>query len=135
MSTIFLCQRVAPEMMARRHGRIVTISSTAAFRGRSSGAIYATAKAAVVQYTRCLAEQLRPYGVTANSIAPGDTRTGRFLNTRAVDPARLAEGGTLDRIALVDEVARVVALFAGPMGDFITGQVLRVDGGAQAWPA
>jgi len=89
----------------------------------------------VVQYTRCLAEQLRPYGVTANSIAPGDTRTGRFLNTRAVDPARLAEGGTLDRIALVDEVARVVALFAGPMGDFITGQVLRVDGGAQAWPA
>jgi 3-oxoacyl-[acyl-carrier protein] reductase len=135
MSTIFLCQRVVPGMIERGHGRIVTISSTAAFRGRSGGAIYATAKAAVVQYTRCLAEQLRPYGVTANSIAPGDTRTGRFLNTRAVDPARLAEGGTLDRIALVDEVARVVAVFAGPMGDFITGQVLRVDGGAQAWPA
>jgi 3-oxoacyl-[acyl-carrier protein] reductase len=87
MSTIFLCQHVAPGMMARRHGRIVTISSTAAFRGRTSGAIYATAKAAAVQYTRCLAEQLRPYGVTANSIAPGDTRTGRFLNTRTVEPA------------------------------------------------
>ncbi len=135
MSTIFLCQRVAPGMMARGHGRIVTISSTAAFRGRPNGAIYATAKAAVVQYTRCLAEQLRPHGVTANTIAPGDTRTGRFLNTRAVDPARLVEGGTLDRVALVGEVARVVALFAGPMGDFITGQVLRVDGGAQIWPA
>lgn len=135
LSTIFLCQRAARDMMQRRQGRIITISSVAAFRGRASGAIYATAKAAVVQYTRCLADQLRPYDVTANSIAPGDTRTGRFLGTRAVDPERLAEGGTLDRIAQVSEVARAVELFAGPMGDFVTGQVLRIDGGGQLWPA
>lgn len=70
-----------------------------------------------------------------NSIAPGDTRTGRFLNTRAVDANRLVEYGTLERIALVDEVARAIELFAGPMGDFITGQVLRIDGGTQCWPA
>lgn len=135
LSTIFLCQRAARDMMARRSGRIITISSIAAFRGRSQGAIYATAKAGVVQYTRSLADQLRPYNVTVNSIAPGDTRTARFLGTRAVDPARLAEGGTLDRIAHIDEVARAVELFAGPMGDFITGQVLRIDGGGQLWPA
>ena len=73
--------------------------------------------------------------MTANSIAPGDTRTGRFLGTRAVDPERLAQGGTLDRIAQVSEVARAVELFAGPMGDFVTGQVLRIDGGGQLWPA
>ncbi len=134
-STIFLCQVVARGMMARRQGRIVTVSSIAAFRGRQSGAIYGTAKAGVNHYTRSLADQLRPFNVTVNAIAPGDTRTGRFLGTRPVDPERLAEGGTLDRIALVDEVARAVALFAGPMGDFITGQVLRVDGGSQLWPA
>jgi 3-oxoacyl-[acyl-carrier protein] reductase len=52
-----------------------------------------------------------------------------------VDPVRMAEGGTLDRIATVDEVARVVELFAGPMGAFVSGQVIRVDGGGQAWPA
>ncbi len=122
-------------MMERRAGRIVTISSTAAYGGRPNGVIYATAKAGVIQYTRCLAAQLRPFNVTANSIAPGDTRTGRYLNTRAVDQSRMIEGGTLDRIALVDEVARGVDMFAGPLGDFVTGQVLRIDGGSQCWPA
>src|ERR687897_83340 len=134
LSTIFVCQRVARGMMARRRGRILTISSIAAFRGRGQSAIYATAKAGVVAYTRCLADQLRSCDVAVNSLAPGETRTGRFLATRAVDPERLAEVGTLERIGTVDEVARVVEFFAGPLGAFVSGQVLRVDGGAQCWP-
>ncbi|MBW3543216.1 MAG: SDR family NAD(P)-dependent oxidoreductase [Planctomycetes bacterium] len=134
-TTILVCQRVARRMMDRRRGRILTISSIAAFRGNENGAIYSTAKAAVVEYTRCLAVQLRPYNINVNSLAPGDTRTGRFLGTRAVDPGRLVEEGTLDRIGLVDEVARVVEFFAGPLGAFVTGQALRVDGGSQCWPA
>ena len=134
LSTILVCQQVARSMMARRRGRILTISSIAAFKGREHGAIYATAKAGVVHYTRCLADQLRPYEITVNSLAPGDTRTGRYLNTRTVDPERLAEAGTLDRIGTVDEVARVVEFFAGPLGAFVSGQVLRVDGGSQCWP-
>jgi 3-oxoacyl-[acyl-carrier protein] reductase len=111
----------------------VTISSISAFKGLANSSIYATSKAAVVEYTRCLAEQLRSYNVTVNSLAPGDTRTGRFLGTRHVDEARLVEDGTLDRVGLVDEVARVVEFFAGPLGQFVTGQVLRVDGGSQIW--
>jgi 3-oxoacyl-[acyl-carrier protein] reductase len=135
LSTILICQAVATGMMERRSGRIVTLGSVAAFKGRTNGAIYATAKAAVTHFTRCLADQLRPYDITVNCIAPGDTRTGRFLGTRAVEPERLAEAGTLDRVATIDEVARVVELFAGPLGAFVSGQVLRVDGGGQAWPA
>lgn len=135
LSTILVCQRAARQMMPRRSGKIVTISSIAAFQGQENSAIYATAKAAVVEYSRCLAVQLRPYNINVNSLAPGDTRTGRFLGTREVDENRLATEGTLDRIALVDEVARVVDFFTGPLGEFVTGQVLRVDGGSQCWTA
>ena len=135
LSTIFVCQEVAKGMMQRRSGRIVTIGSVAAFKGRTNGSIYATAKAGAMHFTRCLADQMRPYNVTVNVIAPGETRTERFLATRTVDSTRLAESGTLDRIATVDEVARVVEFFAGPMAAFVSGQVIRIDGGGQAWPA
>lgn len=136
LSTIFICQQVAPGMMQRKRGRIVTLGSIAGFIGRTEGAIYAVSKAGVAHYTRCLASQLRPYDVTVNSIAPGGTRTGRFIGTgQGSDPKRMVTEGTLDRIATVDEVARTVAIFAGPAGAFVTGQTLRVDGGGQLWPA
>lgn len=134
LSTILICQAVARTMIPRRSGRILTISSTAAFRGVANSSIYATAKAAAVEYTRCLAEQLRSHNINVNSLAPGDTRTGRFLGTRAVAAERLVTAGTLDRVGMVDEITRVVEFFAGPLGDFVTGQVLRVDGGSQIWP-
>ncbi len=86
LSTILTCQAVARGMMERRRGRIVTIGSVAAFKGRTNGSIYAVAKAGMTHYTRCLADQLRAYDIAVNCIAPGDTRTGRFLGTREVDP-------------------------------------------------
>ena len=135
LTTILVCREVARRMMENKHGRIITISSIAAFKGNAQGAIYATAKAGQVAYTRSLAQQLRPHTITVNSLAPGDTRTGRFMNTREVDQGRMVTEGTLERIATVDEVARVVEFFAGPLGEFVTGQVIRVDGGHQAWAA
>ena len=129
VSTILVCQQVCRGMMERKSGRIVTITSIAAFQRRQTEVIYAVSKAGTVTYTLCLADQMRPYNVSVNSIAPGETRTGRFLGTRPVDPDRLVTDGTLDRIATVDEVARVVDFFAGPLGAFVTGQTLRVDGG------
>ncbi len=79
LSTILTCQAVAQQLMKRRQGRIVTIGSVAAFKGRTNGSIYAVAKAGMTHYTRCLADQLRSYDITVNCIAPGDTRTGRFF--------------------------------------------------------
>jgi 3-oxoacyl-[acyl-carrier protein] reductase len=96
LSTILTCQAVAQQMMPRRQGRIVTIGSVAAFKGRTNGSIYAVAKAGMTHYTRCLADQLRSYDITVNCIAPGDTRTGRFMGTRAVDQERMVETGTLE---------------------------------------
>ena len=94
-----------------------------------------TAKAGVNHYTRILAKQLQPFNVNVNAICPGATRTGRFMyNAKAGAQGdwitKLKTGGTLDRVAMVDEVARVVDFFAGNGGQFVTGQILRVDGGA-----
>ena len=135
LSCILCCREVAPEMVARKGGRIITIGSIAGTFGRDDGAIYAVAKAAVHEYTRCLAVQLRPHNVSVNCVAPGGTVTNRFLVIHEIESAKLVEEGTLDRYGRPHEIASLVAFLATDAGRFISGQVIRVDGAAQTWPA
>jgi len=129
MTCILVCREVVPEMMDRRTGRIVNIGSIAGGIGLATSSIYATAKAAVHEYTRCLAVQLRPYNVTANVIAPGDTLTPRFAHSRPIDEKMTVEDGTLVRYGRPIEIARAVEFLVSNSASYITGQILRVDGG------
>jgi 3-oxoacyl-[acyl-carrier protein] reductase len=129
LGTMNVCRAVAPAMMERREGRIVNVASVAGLGATTVGPIYAVAKAAIIHYTRCLAAQLRPYGINVNCISPGGTLSARFLADRPqLTPDRIATKSRLERLGTPEDVARVVEFLVTDLSDFVTGQNLKVDG-------
>jgi len=135
VGTFLMCRAVCPGMAAREKGAVINIGSLNAHQGVSPEVIYGCAKAAVVHYTRCLALEMRPVGVRVNVISPGPAKTARFLATRETDAKMMAEGASLERYATPAEIADAVAFLASNQSSFISGQVLRVDGGAGLFAA
>jgi len=132
----FYCsQSVAPGMKAARSGRIVNISSGAGLGVSLTGIqAYASAKAAQIGLTRQLAHELGAWGITVNNIAPGFVRsnpaTERQWESYGADGQRdLVERIALKRLGTPDDIAYGVLFFASDHANWITGQVLSIDGG------
>ncbi len=122
LTTMYMCKYVGTHMRERRSGKIINVGSGAGHVAVTGGIMYAAAKAAIAHYTRCLAEQLRPYDVNVNCIAPAATYTGRFLATRTVTGQ---EGlSRLQRIARPEDMAGIVLFLAGPLSDYLTGETI-----------
>jgi 3-oxoacyl-[acyl-carrier protein] reductase len=128
-----LSKSVATLMKTRKKGKIVNVSSVSAGFGGLKETAYSTGKSAIIHYTRCLASQLRSYGINVNCVVPGGTNTGRFMKTlkdrNDHDLSRLDSKSKLSRLAEPIDIARVIKFFLSDDSDFISGQVIRVDGG------
>ena len=118
-----------PGMVSRKRGAIVTISSMWGVTGGSCEAPYSAAKAGVIGLTKALAKELGPSGIRVNCVAPGAIETDMTAFLTPEDRAALADEAPLGRMGAPEEVAEAVRFLAGEEARFITGQVLRVDGG------
>ncbi|MFK8181995.1 MAG: 3-oxoacyl-[acyl-carrier-protein] reductase [Phormidesmis sp.] len=129
LTGVFLCTRaVSKIMLKQRSGRIINISSVAGLMGNPGQANYSAAKAGVIGFTKTIAKELAPRGVTANAVAPGfiaTDMTGDLKNTEEI-----LKFIPLGRYGQAEEVAGLIRfLAADPAAAYITGQVMNVDGG------
>ena len=118
-----------PDMIEKKQGRIINITSMWGQVGASCEVPYSTTKAALIGFTKALAKEVGPSGITVNAIAPGviDTEMNQNLDAEALNA--LCEDTPLGRLGKADEVARLALFLSEEGGDFITGQVIAINGG------
>jgi len=128
LKSAFLCAKAASRgMIAQKFGRIINISSVWGVVGGSCETHYSASKAGIIGFTRALAKELGPSGITVNCIAPGVIETEMNARLSDADKAALAEETPLGRIGTVDDVAHAALFFAE--AEFVTGETLSVGGG------
>jgi len=123
------CHAVTQPMMMQRSGSIVNMSSTGGEFPSRGQVNYAASKGGVNGLTRCLAKELAPRKVRVNAVAPGMIETGMSAAVRSLVGPKLKEIIPLRRVGQPKEVGRVVAFLASDDASYITGQIVRVDGG------
>lgn len=124
-----LTRAVLPSMISARSGRIINISSVAADKGGRGQTNYAASKGAVNSFTRALAVEVAPRGITVNAVAPGVIATA--MSERIVERAgdEVLKRILLRRLGAPEDVAYAVVFLASRYADYITGEILHVDGG------
>lgn len=130
MDSAYLCsKRALSAMVSQKWGRIINISSMWGLCGASCEVPYSASKAALIGFTKALAKELAPSGITVNALAPGFIDTPMNRNVSPEDAAAFIEEIPVNRIGKPYEVAHAAAFLAHEDSGYITGQVLAVDGG------
>lgn len=129
MSTMRACRGVAPGMKARGRGRIINMSSDAALSGDLNLSDYAAAKMGIIGFTRALARELAPHGVTVNAVCPGAIATEAHNRIPRDTLEALVAATPVGFIATPEEVGGLVAYLASDEARFVTGQTIAINGG------
>jgi len=127
--TYNFCHAVVQQMMYQRGGSIVNLSSTAAEFASRGQVNYAASKGGIDGLTRGLAKELAPRNVRVNAVAPGMIETDMSAAVRGLAGEQIKKAIPLRRIGRPEEIANVVAFLASDESSYLTGQVVRVDGG------
>jgi NAD(P)-dependent dehydrogenase (short-subunit alcohol dehydrogenase family) len=130
--TVAVTQRFLPQMVAHGYGKVVNVGSLGSVLGLERRTAYATTKGAVAQYTVSLASEVGRHGVRANVLAPGYVDTdmaGPYIHGEPDRTARLLQRIPLGRFATPSDLAGTFVFLACPASDYVTGQVVLVDGG------
>ncbi len=123
------CRAVLPDMVRKKQGCIINISSMWGIVGASCEAAYSAAKAGVIALTRALAKEYGPSGIRINAIAPGVIETEMLAQFSSEEKQALAEETPLGRLGQPEDVAALCRFLASDAAGFITGQTISVDGG------
>lgn len=123
------CKLVGREMLSNQSGKIINISSIWGLRGGSCESVYSASKGAIIAFTKALAKELGPNGINVNAVAPGFIQTDMTKYVTEEIRQEIMDNSALGRLGTPEDVAGVVSFLASEKSNFITGQVISVDGG------
>lgn len=124
------CRSVVPTMVSQKSGRIINVASMWGEVGASCEVAYSASKAGVIGLTKALAKELAPSGINVNAVSPGLIETAMNSNISVEDLNNFVEDIPLERMGTAEEVANAIYFLAGEGADYITGQILGVNGGS-----
>ena len=123
------CKFAVPDMVSRKSGKIINVSSMWGISGASCETVYSATKAAVIGFTKALGKELAPSNVQVNCIAPGAIETKMNNTLSAEDKAAFASEIPMGRFGTAAEIAGVVSFLASEDSNYVTAQVITADGG------
>lgn len=129
-ATVMVTKKVAEKMIRQDGGVVINISSAGSLGHQPGGACYDASKAAINQFTRTVAQELAPFGIRVNAIAPGPMRTAMFDSLPEKTQKNLVKAAAIKRAVEPEEIAAISVFLVSEKASFITGQIIGVDGGA-----